>query len=205
LKLRNVLPLFAWSSIVDATCPMSGYCNGVAICMNFTSLQKLGNAVKYSKNEIESCKAYFNAASQEFTLVANSYTGPLNNQINLSLLISLVQKFLGQFQLTLNFFTGLDLNTLALPSEYMFKYADTPIENLNIQYSASFDLYFNGKLIKLSSDGERSCDETELLNTFEQIDKSFFNFSPDLLCQTPKKKMVRLLFQELKHQPVEFN
>jgi hypothetical protein len=74
-------------------------------------------------------------------------------------------------------FTGFDFNA-SLPSnkfEYLSEW-----EDLYFDLAGSFGLYFNGELIKMSSDGGKTCNETDLLNMFNRRNKSsgFFSFSP---------------------------
>jgi hypothetical protein len=75
-------------------------------------------------------------------------------------------------------FAGLDLNaTRQDHSAYLATFSSTI---LNFGYSRSFDLFFNGEPVKMSSDGGETCDESHLRSIFNnKTERSLFSLAYD--------------------------
>jgi hypothetical protein len=106
-------------------------------------------------------------------LKASAHKSLVNDQLDTNRFLSSIFPAQGVQDVLLNFcgFTGLDLN-LTLQSEL------SPAYQLNIEYTASsMDLYMNGASVEMSTDGGRTCDETQLTAIFNNTKMNFSVFS----------------------------
>jgi hypothetical protein len=167
-----ILCVFADQVKANLTCSLSKYCTAAGWCENFTSLAEL-NSLLPPVWATTVCQDFFEdgisenndySGYSEINLKANEYKSLVNERLDMYRFLSSV--FLSQF-MAMNFcgFTGLDLNltiqryTSPFPADNL---TQTPY-NLRVGYIASsVDLYMNGTPIVMSTDGARTCDETQL-------------------------------------------
>jgi hypothetical protein len=163
------------------TCSLSKYCTAAGWCENFTSLAEL-NSLLPAVSSASDCQDLFNAtiiSTNHFDfytptvyLKANKYKGLVNDQLDLNRFLSAVFPVQAAESRVLNFcgFTGLDLNVGL----------ESPMASVNasIGYLASsVDLFMNGVPIEMSTDGGRTCDETQLAAILNNTKMNFSVFS----------------------------
>jgi hypothetical protein len=80
------------------------------------------------------------------------------------------------FYLKFNELKGIDFNTTGnFGSDFNRPIYSNFALNLLNSYHIPFDLYFNGELIKISSNGDRTCDETQLLDIYKSTNTILFS------------------------------
>jgi hypothetical protein len=155
----------------------------VGWCENFTSLAELNILLPPPWNATICLDLFdFNIITdvnnaEVVYLKANEYKGLVNDQLDMNRFFS--SAFPTQYQqnvfVNLIGFNGLDLN---------LTFQNLLVVPCNIEYiGSSIDLYMNGVPIVMSSDGGRTCDETQLAAIFKnnKMNFSVFNWKAQVL------------------------
>ncbi len=165
------------------TCPLSRFCDKQRECKNFTSLSDFQRSIQAAIADTQRpCDRYFGQEDNAVEIQANAYRVPLNDQLDV---YSFVSRFIEPtlyFSLMLTWFTGIDLNA-TLPSTNftsMNKWQALAWE-MRFEGPKPLDLYFNSELVEMSSDGGRTCDETQLLEIYKQTSVTFFSLKQTYL------------------------
>jgi hypothetical protein len=181
-----ILSLGAFESVRTHNCSLGRFCDQDALCQGFESLEALNDSLKYPL-EYDLCDTYFYSTQTivSIELAANYRIPALGNQLDLNSLFSQIK---GSnvttpldFTFNLLFFKGLDLN-MTIPEDNYRHLFDAWSDSINSMFFgfAPFELYFNGELLKMSSDGGQTCDETQLVEIFKQTNHNFFGLSSSL-------------------------
>jgi hypothetical protein len=165
-----ILFILAFAKSAANNCSQSKYCTPEGWCENFTSLIELNSALL----DNSSCPEYFKTLADNngtscdiyiitFIIKANNYKGPINDRFDYQRFIqsTFIQTTSVNITVSLRFdsFDGIDLNFTLTNRTYTNN--ETPV---NFEFAfAKFDFYLNGKPWEMSSDGGKTCDETELL------------------------------------------
>jgi hypothetical protein len=204
------------------SCPLSEFCdrNNNVTCSNFSNIGVLDKSIQDSvKTDVDrhACDSYISTDGLKITLNAYSCKEQplLNDQLDLYSLF-LAFKSPDDFWLTFLNFRGIDLNATAVPSRN-YKSLER-LRNIRMDIDlevrrAGIGLYYNGDLIKMSSDGGRTCDETQLLEIFKTSNSTIFSLKASLSLSNMKypRKWCPLAFNQahihklgIRFQPIRF-
>ncbi len=134
-------------------------------------------------------------------LIADRYRGPLNDQLNLSGLLDTIlaeNNFTGLVRVDLTSFSGIDLNVTLDSSQYRNLLSWRSVVQQHRFQISSLDLLFNGKILKMTADNGRTCDEAESLDAFNQTNGyTFFTSMQTLSLKSSRftRKLCPLVFK----------
>jgi hypothetical protein len=173
-----VLIILAFAKSNASGCSQSKYCTPGGWCENFTSLIELNSALQ----DKSLCVGYFETddnncnCSISINIKANNYKGPLNDRFDYQTFIQTIFPLPRGQVFNLNFygFNGIDFN---------FTIAKYFTSNITVIFSftfTKFDFYLNGNLWEMNSNEHSSCNDTQLINIFNETKYGLFGLSTSL-------------------------